>query len=48
MLNSIIKSILLQLFIDLENKIDTIEIMITPNEILSQIQNDISSLRGFL
>ena len=38
----------MQLFIDLTNKTFIIISMITQNEILSEIQNDIISLRGFL
>lgn len=48
MLNFIINLVLLQLFIDLFGKIDIIYAMITQNEILSQIENDIVAIRGFL
>lgn len=48
MLNFIINLVLLQLFIDLFGKIDIIYIMIIQNEILSQIENDIVAIRGFL
>ena len=48
MLNFIIFICTMQLFIDLTNKTFIIIGMITQNEILSEIQNDIISLRGFL
>lgn len=37
----------MQLFIDLKFEIDNIKIMIAQNEILSQIENDITALRNF-
>ena len=48
MLNFIIFIRPMQLFIDLTNKTFIIIGMITQNEILSEIQSDIISLRGFL